>query len=342
MKSVYFKDSRTALDAVNRSNAAFVLFCAPSAVHELSQQVKQSTVLCSAAGEYCSLGYQNGIISGFEYDPQMAEIVPIDPVPALSIKDMKQAYQKVKNNPNAFLLLLCEGLSKIEEKIMTSLYFMDKDFKVIGGSAGDDLSFTETPVYIGSEKVHSVGLFFDCKRRTYLARENIYRPSGKEMLVTDADPMNRIVRSFNGSPASTQYAKNLGVSERDLNNHFMNHPLGIEYDSEIYIASPQKINGNQSLSFYCQIMPNSFVKILEPLSPEEVIKETLKGIPFKPQFLLAINCILRCLKFQQEGLWPVIDQNLTGACQNTTGFISYGEQFYQRHVNQTMILLAIE
>lgn len=237
MKSVYFNNSHAALEAVNHSNAAFVLFCAPAVVHELSEQIKQNTVLCAVAGEYCSQGYQSNIISGFEYDPQMAEIIPIDHIPAMSMKDMKNAYQKVKNNSNAFLLLLCDGLSKIEEKIITSLYFMDKDFKVIGGSAGDDLSFTETPIYIGREKVHSVGLFFDCKRRTYLTKENIYKPSGKEMLVTDADPMNRIVKTFNGNPASAEYARNLGVTEMDLNKYFMNHPLGIEYDSEIYIAS---------------------------------------------------------------------------------------------------------
>ncbi|MDN5352412.1 MAG: hypothetical protein PWQ12_1332 [Clostridiales bacterium] len=342
MKSVIFEKPHEAVQAIAKSENAFVLFSSPETVHELSKDVKENTVLCSVAGEYGGRGYQSGIISGFEYDPAIAQIVPIEAIPAMSKDALKKAYEKVKTNPNAFLFLLCDGLSSMEEKIITSLYFLDNKFKVIGGSAGDDLSFTETPIYIGSERVHSLGMFFDCKSKTHLIKENIYKPSGKELLVTEAEPMKRIVKSFNGKPASTEYARLLGVPESDLQNHFMNRPLGMVYGDEVYIASPQKINSDKSISFYCQIIPNSFVKILEPLEPQEIVKQTLSAIPFRPHFVLAINCILRSLKFQEEGLWPIIDRSILGFCSNTTGFVSYGEQFYQRHVNQTMVLLAIE
>lgn len=342
MKALSFKTVKEAAKAVEDKGKGYVLFANPGMVMELSAMAGENTVLCSTAGEYTDKGYRNGVISGFEYNRDEAEIVPIQSPPALSKEKLQKGYERVRHNPNAFLLLLCDGLSGMEEKIITTLFFMDDKFKVIGGSAGDALTFTETPIYIGGKKVHSVGIYFDSKRKTCLLKENIYVPSNRELLVTDADPMKRIVKTFNGKPASTEYARVLGVSESELPKHFANNPLGIIYGNETYIASPQQINKDRSITFYCQIMPNSFVQILAPVDAAVKINETLKTLPFKPGFMLVINCILRSLKFQQEGLWAMEDKALLGCCSNTAGFISYGEQYYQRHVNQTMVLLAVE
>ena len=122
----------------------------------------------------------------------------------------------------------------------------------------------------------------------------------------------------------------------------MNNPLGKIYEDEIYIASPMKVNSDKSITFYCQMMSDTFVDILKPVDPVQQMRKTIKEVEFKPSFVLAINCILRSLKFQQEGLWKSIDSELLSLCPNVTGFISYGEQFYNKHVNQTMVLLAIE
>lgn len=342
MKSLWFSTVSEAMVGIGNRKKGYVIFASPKMIQELAGQVKENVILCAAAGEYTQKGYKQGVISGFEFDLEEAEIIPIQSPPALSMASMKKGYEKVKDNPNAFLMLLCDGLTGMEEKIITTLFFMDEKFKVIGGSAGDELTFTETPIYIGSERVHSVGIFFNSRRRTHIVKENIYIPTGKELLVTDADPMKRVVKSFGSKPASTEYARVLGVREADLPKHFANHPLGVVFGTETYIASPQQVNPDRSITFYCQIMPNTFVKILEPVDAVAKVKETLQELPFKPGFILAVNCILRSLKFQQESLWPKVDSAILGVCSNTTGFVSYGEQYYQRHVNQTMVLLAIE
>jgi hypothetical protein len=103
-----------------------------------------------------------------------------------------------------------------------------------------------------------------------------------------------------------------------------------------------KVNQDKSITFYCQLMPNTFVQVLEPAPPAEVIRKTVESVPFQPHFLFTINCILRSLKFQQDHLWKEIDRSLLGLCTNTTGFVSYGEQFYKMHSNQTMVLLLVE
>ena len=343
MREFVFSNVAEALNYIKSNpEKGLIIFSNNENVTQLSKEVSSNVILCSTSGEYSGKGYKNGIISGFEYDLSIGEIVEIPDPPIKSIKQLKEAYKKVQNNKNAFALLLCDGLSGTEESIVTTFYFADDNFKIIGGSAGDNLKFKETIIFIGSKKVHSAAIFFNMKSRTTLIKENIYESTGTRLLVTEADPISRTVKTFNKIPAATAYAKALNIEERDLPNYFMNNPLGKQYENEIYIASPMKVNPDKSITFYCQIMTNTFIYVLKPLDPIEQIKKTIKKIEFKPSFVLAINCILRSLKFQQEGIWKSIDNELITLCPNVTGFVSYGEQFYKKHVNQTMVLLAIE
>lgn len=43
----------------------------------------------------------------------------------------------------------------MEESIVATFYFVDDNFKIIGGSAGDNLKFKETFIFIGNKRVHS-------------------------------------------------------------------------------------------------------------------------------------------------------------------------------------------
>lgn len=343
MKAFIFSNVQETVNYTKtNTNKGFVIFSSVENIKALSQLVPSNVVLCSTAGEYSPQGYKNGIITGFEYDLNDAETVEILYPPIKSISKLKDCYKKVQNNKNAFALLLCDGLTGMEESIITTFYFVHDNFKIIGGSAGDNLKFKETLIFIGSKRVHSVVIFFNFNKRTHILKENIYVPIGKKLLITEADAIKRTVKTFNGNPASVEYAKALNIKEEDLPNYFMNNPLGKIYKDDIFIALPMKVNPDKSITFYCQLIPNTFVEVLGPTNPIEQIKETINSIPFKPNFIFVINCILRCLKFEQENIWKNIDQQILSFCSNTTGFISYGEQFYKAHANQTMVMLVVE
>jgi len=343
MKALVFSNAQDASNFTKANiNKGFVLFSNIEKVLEMSKLVSSNVTLCSTAGEYSAEGYKNGIISGFEYELSDAEVVEILYPPIKSINNLKESYKKVQNNKNAFALLLCDGLTGMEESIITTFYFIEDNFKIIGGSAGDNLKFKETFIFIGSKRVHSAVLFFNMQTRTSIIKENIYVPSGERLLVTEADVINRTVKKFNNIPASTEYAKRLNISETDLPNHFMNNPLGKIYKDEIFIASPMKVNPDKSITFYCQLIPNTFVEVLKPVDPIIEIKNTIRSMPFKPTFVFSVHCILRSLKFQQDNLWKSIDKELISFCSNISGFVSYGEQFYKNHANQTMVLLIVE
>lgn len=343
MKALVFSSIQETLDITNKnSEKGFVIFSSDQKILELSKVVSSNVILCSTAGEYSPNGYQNGIISGFEYDLSQVEVVEILYPPIKSVYKLKEAYKKVHNNKNAFALLLCDGLTGMEESIITTFYFVDNAFKIIGGSAGDNLKFEETFIFIGSKRVHSAAIFFNSQRRTSLIKENIYVPSGQRLLVTEADTVNRTVKTFNKVPASTEYARILNIREDELPNHFMNNPLGKIYKDDIFIASPMKVNADKSITFYCQLVPNTFVEVLRPIDPVVQIKRTLELVPSNTSFVFVVHCILRSLKFQQEKLWSSIDREILSCCSNTAGFVSYGEQYYKVHANQTMVMLIVE
>jgi hypothetical protein len=346
MKQLLFNSVNEVLaylqEAKKSEDDAIVLFVSADNVNELSKSVPSDTILCSTSGEYTCKGFKDGVITGFQYQKKGTDIVEI-PYPAIrSIENLKKAYDKVKHNKNAFMLLLCDGLSGTEESVLSTFYFMAPDFKIIGGSAGDNLKFKETYIYIGQKRVNNAAIFFDCSETTCIIKENIYTHTGKELLVTEADVLNRVVKTFNNRPASTEYAKAIGVNEAELPNYFMNNPLGKNYENDIFIASPMKVNSDKSITFYCELMENTFLHVLKAEDPIAVVKKTISAAPFQPSFVFSVHCILRSLKFIQEKKWTEFDKEMLSFCSNITGFISYGEQYYKNHSNQTMVLLLVE
>lgn len=160
MKALLFSNPQEASNFTkSNENKGYILFCNIDIIIQLSKMVSDNVVLCSTAGEYSKEGYKNGMISGFEYDLVDAEVVEILYPPIRSIDKLKESYKKVQSNKNAFALLLCDSITEMEEAIITTFYFTEDSFKIIGGSAGDNLKFKETFIFLGSKRVHSAAIF---------------------------------------------------------------------------------------------------------------------------------------------------------------------------------------
>lgn len=344
MESFLFQSKNELLEKAHANQeVSYVVFSSYDRIQELAVDNPSNVILCSTAGEFTPEGFKDGVYTGFTFQKtDDVEVVELLYPPVKSLHKLKSAYAKVKSNPNAFTLLLCDGLTAMEDAIVTTFFFTDPNYKIIGGSAGDNLAFKETLLYIGKKKVFSIALFFNSKKRTQIIKENLYVSTHKNMLVTDADPIKRTVKMFNNRPAATEYANLVGVREDELANYFMSNPLGRSIDEDIFITSPMKINTDKSITFYSQIIPNTFVEILELADYNQVIADTKQKVTISPSFSLSINCILRSLYFIDSHKWDTVNKELLSICRNQTGFISYGEQYYRNHFNQTMVLLLME
>lgn len=167
-------------------------------------------------------------------------------------------------------------------------------------------------------------------------------PTGKKMLVTNADPIKRCVYTFNW-PADEEYARILGIPLYDLHDAFISHPLGQKIDGELFINSPQKINHDHSITFYSEIIPNKFIDVLGLGDMKQIMAETREKMGMKPSTLLSDQLRPERSVFKKHGKWREVFASLDELNGKRSRIRqALGEQYNFEHCNQTMVLLGIE
>jgi len=243
---------------------------------------------------------------------------------------------------NSFGLLLIDGLSIREEPVSGTVQGALCDIPLFGGSAGDDLSFARTCVFHdGAFHEDSAVLVLMTTVFPFRLFKTQHFLMGEERLVvTDADPARRLVRTINGLPAVNEYARVVGVRPTELDPaHFAGAPVLI--DGTDYVRSIRQAQPDGSLLFYCAIETGMVLRIAHGGNLMDTLERTftyLHNAVGHPQLVLACDCILRNLEISQKGLKPAVETLLRA--NNTVGFNTYGEQYYGVHVNQTMTGIA--
>jgi len=110
---------------------------------------------------------------------------------------------------------------------------------------------------------------------------------------------------------------------------------------EFYCRSIQKVNDDNSLSFFCAIDDGIVLTVAEPKgmvrttqASMEKIKSTLGSI----DFILGFDCVLRRIDARNRQITHEISQIYQD--YNVIGFNTYGEQYRSMHLNQTLTGVA--
>ncbi|HZV83342.1 MAG TPA: FIST N-terminal domain-containing protein [Geobacteraceae bacterium] len=238
-------------------------------------------------------------------------------------------------------LLLIDGLSRKEELVVDRIGDLT-NVNFIGGSAGDDLRFSATHVYANGTSYSGaaiVALLEPAVPFSFVKTQS-FAPLPATLTVTRANEAEREVLEFNHKPAAVAYAEALGVPVEEAGSHFLSNPVGLLFEGEPYVRSPQRIKDG-SMIFYCAIKEGMELSLLQST---DIIADTARALDNartefgEPSALINFNCILRTLELRQKGL---VEQyaNLFSNVQ-TIGFSTYGEQFIG-HVNQTATILLL-
>jgi hypothetical protein len=246
-----------------------------------------------------------------------------------------------KMDPKQYVgIILIDGLSGKEELIMDRIGdFTNVNF--IGGSAGDDLKFKETYVYANGKSYTNAAVLAILEPSTEFSfvKTQSFRPLQKKLLVTKANESNREILEFNHKPAAQAYAEALGTTVADSPNHFMHNPVGILFEGDPFVRSPQQIKGD-SMLFYCGVKEGIELTLLEST---DIISDTKNALEKARSELGSIsgiinfNCILRTLELREKGISAAYGELFTD--YPTIGFSTYGEQFIG-HMNQTATMLV--
>ncbi len=317
---------------------------------------------CTTAGEITPFGYAAGSLVGIGFPREDFTIVArrIDDLDRFSIAEAPRVLRSLLEQRDAalaartddfldrgsFAFLMIDGMSRCEEMVVSALHSVLMDIPLFGGSAGDELRFERTFV-LNEGRFHTnaaVLLLVTTARRFTVFRTEHFVASNRKMVVTGADPQSRIVTEINAEPAGREYARMVGLEGEPLTPMiFAAHPVVVRVGGEYHVRSIQKVNEDESLTFYCAIDEGIVLTVAEGVDPVENFEGMMLRLAAElggpPDLVLGCDCILRRLELEQRQLKQVMSDSL--ARHKVVGFCAYGEQYNAMHVNQTFTGVAI-
>jgi hypothetical protein len=325
---------------------------------ELAAAFPGTTVVgCTTAGELTPLGYRRGTLTGISLAAPEFQAVArrINNLEEFSVADGVELVQDAltglsrqmpdMRTDQVFAMLLIDGLSACEERVVSGLHQALGEIPLFGGSAGDDLDFRETGVlHDGAFHSNAAVLLLVATHNPFeVFKTEHFVASGEKMVVTEADPTRRIVTEINAEPAALEYARVHGVQMDALTPMmFAAHPVVVKVGGVPYVRSIQKVNPDGSLTFYCAIDEGIVLTAATGVDITENLREAFRRVQTRigpAQLVIGCDCILRNLELAQNDILD--DMSCLLADQRVIGFNTYGEQFGAMHVNQTFTGVAI-
>lgn len=243
-----------------------------------------------------------------------------------------------------FGIMLVDGLSNSEELLVAAVHWACGDMQLIGGSAGDGLSFQKTALIHGGRALErsAILIMVESEFPFRIFKTSNFEPTQIKLVVTAADTENRMVYELNAEPAAREYASAIGLMPDELGPFsFASYPLVVKVGGDYYCRSIRNMNSDGSLSFFCAIDEGLVFTVARPkdmLSSTartlEDIDQALGGI----DLVLGFDCVLRRLDAENRQIRRQMEDLYRH--YGVVGFHTYGEQLNAMHLNQTLTGVA--
>lgn len=252
------------------------------------------------------------------------------------------------SHKNAFALTFINGGHNIEEMILSLFYAVIKNdkFQVVGGSAGDDLKFEQTLISLNGE-VNAKGaiiVFVKTEKKFKIVKENIYYPTGESVVLTDVDMEQRKIKKIDNKNPLDVLAAKIKMPKQQLKEKILEYPLGRVIGDETYICSVKSFDEQGMIYSYINVMPNTKLEILKSNNVAETVENTCRAIKEDikdVKFVFFINCILRTLDLKNMKHCNLVAKTYEKHFPAFCGYSSYGEQYNQLCLNQTVVMIAM-
>ncbi len=244
-----------------------------------------------------------------------------------------------------FALSLIDGLANAEETVVSAIAWALEGIPLVGGSAGDGLTFRDAVLLHGGA-IHrnaAVLLLVESDFPVQIFKSDNFEPTDVKFVVTASDGEARTVYELNAEPAAREYAMAVGLDpERLTPMSFAAYPLAVKVGGEYFCRSIRRLNADGSLSFFCAIDEGVVLTLAEP---RDIVASTraelarldaaLGGV----DLIIGFECVLRRLDAESRQ----VRQGIADLYRryNVVGFETYGEQYRAMHLNQTLTGIAI-
>ncbi|MBB6253684.1 nitric oxide-sensing protein NosP [Nitrospirillum iridis] len=310
---------------------------------------------CTTAGEITPFGYISGGLSGISFPAEDFTVhsALFEGLSQFQIADTIERTHQLVAHRHAqaqgragFGLLLVDGLSTREERLVSAIGNALAGLPLIGGSAGDGLDFKATFVLHEGRFVRDAAilLLVTTRRRFSVFKTEHFVPTAHKMVVTGADLESRRVFEINAEPAALEYARLVGLSNEPLSPKiFAAHPVVVRVGGQYHVRAIQKVNPDNSLTFHCAIDEGLVLTVARGIDIVENLHELFRRLERevggRPEAIVGFDCVLRDLETEQRNLKAAVSDLFMA--HRVTGFCTYGEQYMSMHVNQTFTGVAI-
>lgn len=341
-------------------HALVLLFVSPEAdIRTIARRARQvfpltDTVACTTAGEIGPGGYVEHQIMAIalparSFAAQSVMIRDLDRIEPVGLVDRliqqrTDLAQRAGHFENEFAFIVIDGLSRREDAVVAAVVPALGHAPLFGGSAGDGTRFQHTTVALNGDSAENAAVltFVRTECRTKVFSLDHLIPGGQRMVVTDADPEARIVKTINAEPAAREYARIVGKDPNQLDEFtFAAHPVVVRLGDRHHVRSIQRVNEKGELVFFSAIDEGVVLTVAEGQDMAEHLDRELAALSAdtQPMAIIGCDCILRRIEAEQSQSVRALSDVL--ARHGVVGFCTYGEQIGPMHVNQTMTGVAI-
>lgn len=349
---------REQVDAQNAS--ANLLFCSPEYdLERLGRAIEASfstpVIACTAVRQFGNGGIQTGGITAVSLSSDELSVSPylIAPLAECQARASETAFNAMskmlaRGTERSFGLVLVDGLSGAEERLAASLYQSLGNIPLIGGSAADELSTSgarATRVYHEGRFLRDAALFalFETTLTFTTFKVSHVVPGKHKLVVTMADPEQRVVQEFNGEPAAEAFAEALGMQVEELNSGvFSRNPLLFLSGGEHYVRTIRGVNEDHSLTLHCALEVGLVLTVGNGADPIAGLQQAFDAVEKKigaPKLILGCDSLRHGQEREQAGTDGAVGGLL--ARHRAVGFSGHGQQYNAMYVNQTLSAVAL-
>jgi len=343
-----------------RDASVNLLFCAPSydlegLARAIDRTFRGPVLACTTAGQFGANGFQDVGITAVSLRSDELHVSPylVAPLTESQARASEAAFNAMsgmleRGTERAFGLVLVDGLSGAEERLAASLYQSLGTIPLIGGCAGDahgGQGAQGMRVYHEGRFLRDAALFalFETTLPFATFKASHVVPGKHKLVVTMADPEQRVVQEFNGEPAAEAFAEALGLEVDELNpSVFSRNPLLFLSAGDHFVRSIRSVNEDHSLTLYCALEVGLVLTVgngADPIAGLERAFQSVEQSIGQPQIILGCDSMPRRLELEQDGTQRAVGELL--ARHRVVGFSGYSEQYNAMFVNQTLSAVAL-
>ncbi|MCO6383805.1 FIST N-terminal domain-containing protein [Oceanicola sp. 502str15] len=308
---------------------------------------------CTTAGEIGRAGYAEGrvVAVAFPSAAFSATALMMDHLAerdaqsfgARLVRERLALAERAPDRTSVFAFLLVDGLSLKEDILAAALSPALGGVPLFGGSAGDGVDFARTRVALDGVVAQDAAVLALVRTTlpTRVFSLDHLLPTDERMVVTEADPKARIVKSINAEPAAREYARIVGKDPDQLDTFtFAAHPVVVRIGAEHHVRAIQRVTEEGDLQFFSAIDEGMVLTVAEKQDIVAHLDAELGALaePVAPLGILGCDCLLRRIEAEQAQTVRALSDTL--ARHRVVGFSTYGEQFGPLHVNQTITGVA--